>query len=66
MSFKTSQRTSAGLYIVYVLYGSAEDIQYVYITCPMSNESLYAFPTSDIGYPIESDRRTAWHKLHIT
>ena len=33
---------------------------------PMSNKLLYDFPTSDIGYPIESARRMAWYKLYIT
>jgi hypothetical protein len=28
--------------------------------------SLYAFLTSDIGYPIESNRWTAWLKLYTT
>ena len=54
-------------YIWYMYYtGRRMGIQYMYITCPMGGESLYAFPTSDIGYPIESDRRTAWLKLHTT
>jgi hypothetical protein len=34
--------------------------------CPMSSELLYDCPTSDIGYPIESDRQTASDKLYIT
>jgi hypothetical protein len=46
--------------------GRRKDIQYAYMMCPTSNEPLYDFPTSDIGYPIESDRRIALHKLHIT
>jgi hypothetical protein len=29
----------------------------------MSRESFYGFPTADIRYPIEPNRRTAWHKL---
>jgi len=29
-------------------------------------EPLSGFPMSDIGYPIESDRRTASDKLYIT
>jgi len=32
----------------------------------MSREPLSGFPTSDIGYPIESDRRTMSDKLYIT
>jgi hypothetical protein len=41
-------------------------IQYVLTTYPMSNKLLYDFPTSDIGYPIESARQMAWYKLYIT
>jgi len=44
-----------------------------YLAIPMtrrfpdvSSELLYDRPTSDIGYPIESDRRTALDKLYIT
>ena len=32
----------------------------------MSRELLSGFPTSDIGYPIKSDRRTTSDKLYIT
>jgi hypothetical protein len=32
----------------------------------MSREPLSGFPTSDIGYPIKSDRRTTSDKLYIT
>ena len=32
----------------------------------MIRELLYGFPTSDIEYPIESDRQTALDKLYIT
>jgi hypothetical protein len=57
-------------YIWYMYYtGWRKGIQYVYLTCPMGGESLYAFLTLDIGYPIESepsDRQTAWLKLHTT
>ena len=54
-------------YIWYMYYtGRRKGIQYVYTTCPMGGESLYAFPMSDIGYLIESDRRTALLKLHTT
>ena len=34
--------------------------------CLMSSELLYDCPTSDIGHPIELDRRTASDKLYIT
>ena len=46
--------------------GQQNLIQYVLTTYPMSNKPLYDFPTSDIGYPIESARRMAWYKLYIT
>ena len=46
--------------------GRRNDIQYVQVTCPMIFEPLPGFPMSDIGYPIESDRRTASDKLYIT
>ena len=32
----------------------------------MIREPLSGFPTSDIGYPIKSDRRTTSDKLYIT
>jgi hypothetical protein len=32
----------------------------------MIREPLSGFPTSDIGYPIKSDRRTMSDKLYIT
>ena len=41
-------------------------IQYVLTTYPMSIQPLYDFPTSDIGYTIESDRRTSSNKLDTT
>jgi hypothetical protein len=52
-------------YIWYMYYtGRQKGIQYMYIMCPMGRESLYAFLMLDIGYSIESNRRTAWLKLH--
>jgi hypothetical protein len=37
-------------------------IQYAYITYPTTIETLYAFPTADIKFPIEPGRRTASYK----
>ena len=42
------------------------DIQYMWITCPMSGKLLYGFPMLDIGYLIESDRQTASDKHYMT
>jgi len=66
--FKTSQQMSTRLYIVYALYRWAEgySIHILCITCPINRVSLCGIPMSDIKYLIESDRWTAWHKLHIT
>ena len=50
---------SGGLYIVYVLYRSAE--QYLIDVATVS-----ARPTLDIHYPIQSDELMALDKLYIT
>ena len=46
--------------------GQRNGIQYVWITCPMSGERLYDCLMSDLGYPIESDRRTVSDKRYMT
>ena len=46
--------------------GWRNDIQYMYVMCPMSREPLQGFPTLDIEYLIKSDRWTASDKLYIT
>ena len=37
----------------------------MWITCPMGGKLLYDCPMSDIGYPIQSDRRTASDKRYM-
>jgi hypothetical protein len=46
--------------------GRQNDIQYMYVTCPMIREPLSGFLMSDIEYLIKSDRRTTSDKLYIT
>ena len=60
--FKMPQRTSGGLYIVWVLYPSAE--QYLIVVGNIS-DGLGVIPTWNIKCPIESSCLTALDKLHI-
>ena len=57
-----SQQTSGRLYIVWVLYPSAE--QYLIVVGNVS-DGLAVIPTWNIKCPIESSRLTASDKLHI-
>ena len=60
------QQTSGGLYIVYVLYISAEQYSIDVPNVSNGGEILSSSPTSDIHYPIELDEPTASDRLHIT